>query len=98
MFICIYLLSIFAFFAFCMSDHIFGLTGKNSDVAGHMSFQKRKTKLEPRNSLASWEKEIHKRWLPTLDLKEFCLYDVLVLSWIPPQPSELLSSELATAF
>ena len=80
MFIGIYLLSIVLFF-FWMSDHIFVLPDKNSDLAGHMSFQKKK-KLEPWNSLASWEKEIYKRWLRTQELKEFCLYDVLVLPLI----------------
>ena len=36
---CIYL---FAFFVFFYANHMFVLTDKNSNVAGHLSFQKRK--------------------------------------------------------
>ena len=39
---CIHLFFNFHFFVFCMSDHILVLSDKNSDLAGHLSFQKKK--------------------------------------------------------
>ena len=71
----------FAFFCLLDVRPHFCFAFKNIDLAGHMSFQKKK-ELEPWNSLASREKEIYRRWLRTQELKEFFLYDVLVLSLI----------------
>lgn len=34
----------FAFFVFCMSEDIFVLSDQNGDLAGHMSFQRKKIK------------------------------------------------------
>ena len=38
----VYLYRSSCFFVFCMSDHIFVLADKSSDLAGHMVFQKKK--------------------------------------------------------
>ena len=67
------------FLFFCMSEPIFVLSDKNSDL----SFQKKKIKLQPENSLAP--KDIHKRWLCIQKLKKFCLYIIDSFQLIIPR-------------